>query len=86
MSRRTSAGSWSTGPHHPPAQRPVATDSGGTTTNYDARGKVTTRETIESSGITPQLYLIAIGSNGSVTASRHTDSDIKEVCNHNVGE
>ena len=38
---------------------------------------------IESSGITPPLYLIAIGSNGSVTVSRHTDSDIKEVCNHN---
>ena len=37
------------------------------------------------SGITPPLYLIAIGSNGSVAVLRHTDSDIKEVCNHNVG-
>ncbi len=41
---------------------------------------------VNSSGITPPLYLIAIGdSNGSVIVSRHTGSDFKEVCSHKVG-
>jgi hypothetical protein len=40
---------------------------------------------IEGCGFEPPLYLIAIGSNGSVAVSRHTDSDIKEVCSHSVG-
>ena len=40
---------------------------------------------IDGSGIARPLYLIAIGSNGSVAVSRHSDRDVKQVCRHSVG-
>ena len=40
---------------------------------------------IADSGIDPPLYLIAIGANGSVPVSRHTDSDVREVCSFTRG-
>jgi hypothetical protein len=42
-------------------------------------------EFIDSCGFEPPLYAIAIGSNGSVHVSRHTDSGVEQVCSHNVG-
>ena len=42
-------------------------------------------EFIDSCGFEPPLYVIAISSNGSVAVSRHTDSDIEQVCSHSVG-
>jgi hypothetical protein len=42
-------------------------------------------ESVSGCGLDPPLYLIAIGSNGSVAISRHMDSDVKQVCSHNVG-
>ena len=35
---------------------------------------------IERSGIAPPLYLIAIGSNGAVIVTRHTDAGNEQVC------
>jgi hypothetical protein len=41
---------------------------------------------IDSCGIDPPFYVLAIsGSNGSVSVSRHTGSEVKEVCRHSVG-
>ena len=42
-------------------------------------------EFVDGCGFESSLYLIAIGSNGSVAVSRHSDSDVKQVCSHNVG-
>ncbi|MBT1512151.1 hypothetical protein KIP88_16740 [Bradyrhizobium sp. SRL28] len=35
-------------------------------------------EFIDGSGIEPPLYVIAIGSNGAVSVSRHANSDVKQ--------
>jgi hypothetical protein len=40
---------------------------------------------IDDCGFEPPLYVIAIGSNGSVSVSRHSDCDVEQVCGHNVG-
>ena len=40
---------------------------------------------VEGCGFERPLYVIAIGSNGSVSVSRHTDSDVELICSHTVG-
>jgi hypothetical protein len=42
-------------------------------------------EFIDGCGFDPPLYVLAIGANGSVSVSRHTDSDVRQVCAHKVG-
>jgi hypothetical protein len=42
-------------------------------------------EFIDGCGFEPPLYVIAIGANGSVSVSRHTDSDVEVICSHTVG-
>jgi hypothetical protein len=40
-------------------------------------------EFIDGCGLYPPMYVIAIGSNGSVSVSLHTKRDIKQICGHN---
>ena len=42
-------------------------------------------EFIDGSGIAPPFYMLVIGSNGTVRVSRHTDSDVEEVCSFSRG-
>ena len=35
---------------------------------------------LDGSGIDPPFHLVAIGANGAVSVSHHTDSGIEEVC------
>ena len=42
-------------------------------------------EFVDSCGFEPPFYVIAIGSNGSVSVSRHSDSDVELICSHNAG-
>jgi hypothetical protein len=37
---------------------------------------------IDGCGIEPPLYVLAIGSNGAVSVSRHSRSDVKQICGH----
>jgi hypothetical protein len=41
-------------------------------------------EFVDSCGLDPPLYVIAIGLNGSVSVSRHSNRDVEQVCGHNV--
>jgi hypothetical protein len=42
-------------------------------------------EFINSCGLDPPLYVIAIGANGAVSVSRQSGSGLAEVCRHKVG-
>ena len=42
-------------------------------------------DVVDSCEIQPPFHLIALGSNGSVSVSRHTDSGVELVCGHNAG-
>jgi hypothetical protein len=42
-------------------------------------------EFIDGCEFAPPLYVLAIGANGSVSVSRHTHSDLKQICGHNAG-
>ena len=41
-------------------------------------------EFIDGCGLDPPMYVIAIGSNGAVSVSRHTHSDVEQICGHNA--
>jgi hypothetical protein len=42
-------------------------------------------EFVSGSGIVPPFHMLVISSNGSIRVSKHTDTDVEEVCSFSRG-